>query len=89
MLLLNRPKNETPEVNELTNTNLLKAEYTAKGYTQRSFCKKIGMALNTFNLKLNNRAVFDTTEVERICEALEITDSEQKCRIFLYNPSQI
>lgn len=72
----------------MTNTNLLKAEYTAKGYTQRTFCDAIGMALNTFNLKLNNKAVFDTVEVEKICKVLDITDSEQKCLIFLYNPSQ-
>lgn len=71
----------------MTNTNLLKAEYTAKGYTQRTFCKKIDMKLNTFNLKLNNKAVFDTAEIERICEALEITDPERKCSIFLFNPS--
>ena len=63
--------------------NLLLSEMSRQGHTQRSFSRMIGMSKNTFNAKINGKRPFDTDEVERICQALSITDNTLKAQIFL------
>ena len=47
-----------------------------KGMTQESLSKELGIALSSLNLKLTNKAYFKQQEIRRICEILEIEDSE-------------
>lgn len=46
------------------------------GYTQESLAKAIGINESTLNTKLNGKAFFVTKEIDKICECLEIPDSE-------------
>lgn len=48
----------------------------ARGFTQETLAKHIGMAKSSMCLKLNNKANFKNAEVFLICEALQIDISE-------------
>ena len=67
----------------MTNTKLLNSKIVLEGYTQRSLASKAKMSKNTLNAKINNRASFDTNEIELLCSLLHIYDPVEKCEIFL------
>lgn len=67
----------------MVNKQLLMAELIRNGYTQSSFCKKIGIPISRFNRKLNDRAAFDTIEIKTIASELGINDCKLLCDIFL------
>lgn len=48
----------------------------AKGFTQETLAKHIGIAESSMCLKLNNKANFKHSEIYLICEALKIEISE-------------
>lgn len=68
---------------DLINTNLLKGKILSAGFTQQTLAPLVKMSVNSLNAKINGRKVFDTDEVERICDILNITDPVEKCHIFL------
>ena len=68
----------------MINVNLLKGKIVAAGYNQRGLAEKVGMSANSLNAKINGKKKFDTDEVFKICEALNITDPSEKCNIFLF-----
>ena len=72
----------------MVNTNVFLGLMKIAGYSQKSLAKEIGMSENTMSLKVNNKAVFNTDEIEAICCALNISDDAQKANIFLFSPSQ-
>lgn len=72
----------------MVDTYRLKGCIVANGHTQRTLAHAIGINKNTLNLKLNGKACFDTSEVERICRELNINDPVEKCAIFLSDTSQ-
>lgn len=72
----------------MVNTNVFLGLMKIAGYSQKSLAKEIGMSENTMSLKVNNKAVFNTDEIEAICCALNISDDAQKSNIFLFSPSQ-
>ena len=53
-----------------------------KGYTQAQLEKIVGMTPGTLSLKLNNLAYFKQTEINDICEVLEIPDCELRAYFF-------
>ncbi len=61
----------------LTNTNLLKGNITAAGYTQEQFAKILGISTQSLNYKLNNVREFKVSEITRICEVLNITNKDE------------
>lgn len=63
--------------------NLLRGEIIAKGLTLEGLAKKIGISRNSMSAKLNGRTQFNADEIEKICTALGICDSERKVEIFL------
>ena len=67
----------------MVNSNLLKGKMIAAGYNQQRLAPVVKMSVNSLNAKINGRKKFDTEEIARICEALGITDSKDKCDIFL------
>lgn len=72
----------------MVNTNVFLGLMKIAGYSQKSLAKEIGMSENTMSLKVNNKAVFNTDEIEAICCALNISDDAQKSNIFLFSLSQ-
>lgn len=67
----------------MVSTNLLKGKIVAKGLTQKELAKRIQRSPNTLNMKINNKKPFDLEEVFAVCEALDITDPQEKIDIFL------
>ena len=71
----------------MVNTLALKGKITGSGYNQRSLAKKLGMNKNTLNSKINGVYQFNIEEVNKICSALGIETADEKCHIFLHEPS--
>ena len=65
------------------NANKLLGVMAEKGISQRELAEKLGVSKNTVNSKINGKSHFDTEQASRICEILEIFDSEKKAEIFL------
>ena len=63
--------------------NLLRAEFVANGKTMAQVAKEAGIARNSLSAKLNGRTQFNTNEIVRLCEILNITDPCKKVDIFL------
>lgn len=63
--------------------NLLRAEFVASGKTMAQVAKEAGFARNTLSAKLNGKRQFNTDEIIRLCEVLNITEPAKKVDIFL------
>lgn len=73
----------------MLNKNLLKAAIVRAGYTQTQLADMIGISLNTLSNKMMGITYFNTDQIDKICEALSITDNLEKANIFLTAPSHI
>lgn len=73
----------------MLNRNLLRAAIAASGYTQEKLAESIGISPNTFSSRMVGSSFFNTEEIDKICEVLNITSNEQKADIFLALPSQM
>lgn len=73
----------------MINSKLLKKKIREAGYTQKTLSEKIGISASSISLKVNNRAYFNTLEVEAICHWLCLHRDPEKIAIFLHKPSQI
>ena len=58
------------------------------GMTQEALADYIGKSSNTLSSRINGTSYFDTEEIDKICEALNITSEKEKVAIFLAVPSQ-
>ena len=47
-----------------------------RGFTQEKLAKYIGISESTLNSKLTNKTYFNSREIDRICEALDISNEE-------------
>lgn len=47
-----------------------------RGFTQETLAKAIGINESTLNSKLKNRTFFNARDIDRICEVLDIPNSE-------------
>lgn len=63
--------------------NKLKGKIAEMGYSQRALAEKLGMSKNTLNAKVNGKVPFNTVEVAKICEILDIHNGSEKAAIFL------
>ena len=75
-------------VNPMVNIHKLKGRMVEKGYTQCALAKSIGMSDNTLSSRMNLRTPFNTDEIERICDTLDIISDKEKIDIFLADTSQ-
>lgn len=66
----------------MTNTKLLNLKIKEKGLKIGFIIKKLNTSYGWFNKKLNNEKEFTATEMQTLCEILDITDLEEKDRIF-------
>lgn len=64
-------------------SNLLRAKMTEAGYTQRSLASELKMSPTTLNLTLSGKRAIRLDEAEKICTILDISDPQEKIRIFL------
>ncbi len=58
---------------KMTSTNLLKAKMAEKGYNQSQIAELLGITYQSFNRKLNNKVEFKASEINKLCEILDIT----------------
>ena len=47
-----------------------------RSFTQEKLAKYIGVSESTLNGKLTNKTYFNSKEIDRICEALDISNEE-------------
>lgn len=67
----------------MLDTKKLKAKIVEEGLTQKDLAKKIGVSENTLTRKINGKRDFYIGEIDKICEALHISDNSLKAQIFL------
>lgn len=60
----------------MTNTNKLKGRLRENGMSQKDLANLMGLSVNTMNSKLNGKREFKVSEIDRICNILEIQDKE-------------
>jgi len=66
----------------MLNKRMLAGQIIIAGYTHAQVAKMLGISKNTFSARMNGRGFFDTDQVVKLCEILEITDPYEKERIF-------
>ncbi len=66
----------------MTNSKLLKKKIEESGLKIGFIVEKLGTSYAWFNKKLNNEKCFNAAEMQTLCEILNITDLEEKDRIF-------
>ena len=67
----------------MLNSNAFRGAMVAHGYTQKSLAAYLNMSENALSLKIRGKGSFTLDEVEKICNAFEIADPAEKCKIFL------
>lgn len=72
----------------MINKKMLLSKMVAKGENQVSMAAKMEVSKNTFNAKINGKGFFNTKEISRICDILEIVEGSEKVLIFLAESSQ-
>ena len=63
-----------------------------KRTTQKALAKSIGISDNSFSSKMNNKSEFSAIEIARICNALDIDNSDIGLYFFsleVWKPKQI
>lgn len=66
----------------MTNSEALRELIKSKGFKLKHVAEYLGLSPYGFNLKLQNKKEFKTSEVAALCELLEIESLEEKERIF-------
>ena len=57
-----------------TNTRKLKARIVECGFTIGTLAEKIGLSRQSLTMKMHNKVDFRATEINRICDCLQIDD---------------
>jgi hypothetical protein len=67
----------------MINTKILKGKIIMEGFTQKQLSKLLGIDERAFSLKINNKTVFNTKEIDMLCQLLKIRNDKEKIFIFL------
>lgn len=68
----------------MTNTELLESKITASGKKVKFLAEKCGLSYAGFRNCVTNKAEFRVSQVDILCEELNITDLEEKEMIFYF-----
>ena len=68
----------------MTNTELLKDKIEKSGYKLKYIAEQIGITYYGFLKKVNNETEFKASEIQTLCDLLEIA-GEEKEKFFLPN----
>lgn len=66
----------------MTDEILLRKKIKEKGFKINFIANELGLSSYGFLLKIQNKSEFKTSEVNRLCEILEINSLEEKEDIF-------
>lgn len=66
----------------MTNTSLLKKYIEESGYKKNFIIKALGISRYGFALKCNNKAEFKASEIETLCNILNIGTKERMAIFF-------
>ena len=66
----------------MTNTAMLKSRIDGSGLKREFIAEKLGISRHALYQKANGITEFNTTEVQKLCGLLDITDLFEKERIF-------
>lgn len=66
----------------MTNTELLKEKIEQSGYKLKYVASQLGITYYGFLKKINNETEFKASEIQTLCNLLEITKAEKE-QIFL------
>lgn len=66
----------------MTNTKLLEKIIEQSGLKKNFIARKIGLSPYGLAKKINNETEFKTSEVNKLCKILNISDLAEKDRIF-------
>lgn len=66
----------------MTDVELLREKIDKSGYKLSYLAKQLGITPQGFYLKINGTNEFKATEIQKLCEILCISDSEEMMRIF-------
>ena len=69
----------------MTNSILLKRKIKEKGIKIKFLAEKIGTAYYSLALKISNKKEFKASEIQTLCELLDITSLKEREDIFLLN----
>lgn len=58
----------------MTDSKKLRAIILERGYTQAEVAKKLQISATSFNYKVNNKRAFNSDEMFKLCEILQIID---------------
>ena len=72
----------------MINTKILKGKIVMAGFTQKRLSKLLGIDAKAFSQKINNKSVFNTKEIDLLCQLLSIQDNQERIYIFLSRSSQ-
>lgn len=65
----------------MTNSNKLKGRITEKGFTLSSFAEAVHISRPCLRKRINGQADFKVSEIEKICDLLDISHSDM-CSYF-------
>lgn len=66
----------------MTNTELLRKKIDESGYKIYFIAEKLGLTPQGLYLKLNNTNQFKAGEIQKLCQILDITNSDEMKEIF-------
>lgn len=61
----------------MTNKKLLHAKLIECGYTGGKIAAELGISRQSFSCKLNNKIQFKVSEIQRLCELLNISNKDE------------
>ena len=66
----------------MTNTALLNYAIARSGMDRQGLANTIGLSLNSVQKKINNKIEFRQSEIQKVCNALELTNEEKESIFF-------
>lgn len=73
----------------MLNKRKLLGKIVEAGFNQRTLAHELNMSINTLSAKINGRSQFNTCEIDKVCDALQIADLTDRAEIFLSKPSHM